>query len=125
MPTNKKPQPSPTAFLKEVGILLGAGGLTFFVMFLAISKGGMFKITDTAPSAAASSPEDPMQAIHNKVAQDAIDQYQIVKRNANLVNTCVHAGFVAAAYLQAKDEPNYQKWRSIEVSDCESAGLSR
>jgi hypothetical protein len=125
MPTNKKPLPSPTAFLKEVGILLGAGSLTFFVMFLAISKGGMFKATDTTPAPTASNPEDPMQSIHNKVAQDAIDQYQIVKRNANLVNTCVHAGFVAAAYLQAKDEPNYQKWRSIEVSDCELAGVNR
>jgi hypothetical protein len=125
MPTNKKHQPSPTSFLKEVGILLGAGGLTFFVMFLAISRGGMFRAADTAPIPAASGPEDPMQSIHNKVAQDAIDQYEIVKRNANLVNTCVHAGFVAAAYLQAKDEPNYQKWRSIEVSDCQSAGINR
>jgi hypothetical protein len=125
MPTNKKPQQSPTAFLKEVGILLGASTLTFFVMYLAIAKGGMFKVADTAPIPAASSPEDPMQSIHAKVAQDAIDQYQIVKRNANLVNTCVHAGFVAAAYLQAKDEPNYQKWRSIEVSDCQSANINR
>jgi hypothetical protein len=125
MPTNKKTQQSPTAFLKEVGILLGAGTLTLSVMFLAISKGGMLKTTDTAPTPAASTPEDPMQSIHNKVAQDAIDQYEIVKRNANLVNTCVHAGLVAAAYLQAKDEPNYQKWRSIEVSDCESAGINR
>jgi hypothetical protein len=32
MPTNKKPQQSPTAFFKEVGILLGAGALTFFVI---------------------------------------------------------------------------------------------
>jgi hypothetical protein len=125
MPTNKKTQQSPTAFLKEVGILLGAGTLPLSVMFLAISKGGMFKTTDTAPTPAASTPEDPMQSIHNKVAQDAIDQYEIVKRNANLVNTCVHAGLVAAAYLQPKDEPNYQKWRSIEVSDCESAGINR
>ncbi len=73
MPINKKPQQSPTAFLKDVGILLGAGALAFFVMFLAISKGGMFKTADTAPTPTASSPEDPMQAIHNKVAQDAIE----------------------------------------------------
>jgi len=38
---------------------------------------------------------------------------------------CVQAGMVSAAYLQANDEPNYQKWKAIEKTDCKTAGLSQ
>jgi hypothetical protein len=32
---------------------------------------------------------------------------------------------VSAAYLQAKDEPNYQRWEKIEKDDCSRAGMPR
>lgn len=63
--------------------------------------------------------------IEKKVANDSIDQYNMVKRNGSLIDACVHAGIVAAAFLQAKDESSYQKWKDIEESDCRLAGVPR
>jgi len=33
------------------------------------------------------------------------------------------AGLVSAAYLQAKDEANYNKWKEIEKEDARAAGM--
>jgi hypothetical protein len=69
--------------------------------------------------------EQEMDKIHNKVADDAVEQYNIAKRGGDKMQTCVQAGFVAAAYLQAKDETNYNKWKDIERTDCEAAGVPK
>ena len=66
--------------------------------------------------------EQGMTKVTNKVASDVVKQYEIAKRNGNRVDVCVHAGLVKAAYLQAKDEPNFQKWTAIEASDCAYLG---
>lgn len=66
-----------------------------------------------------------MAGIQNKVAQDAVAQYQITKRNGDAIHVCVQAGLVAAAYLQAKDEANYAKWQATEKQDCAAAGMPR
>lgn len=66
-----------------------------------------------------------LQKIHNQVANDAVKQYEIAKRNGSPIDVCVQAGMVSAAYLQAKDETNYPRWKQTEKSDCERAGLSR
>jgi hypothetical protein len=59
-----------------------------------------------------------MDLIYQKVAQDSVDQYFIVKRQGDSVSICMQASMVSAAYLQAKDEANYQKWKRIESEDC-------
>ena len=64
-----------------------------------------------------------MQKIENQVAADAVNQYQIAKRQGNAIQVCVQAGLVSAAYLQAKDEPNYQQWKKTEIEDCRRAGV--
>lgn len=66
-----------------------------------------------------------MQKIENQVAADAVRQYEIAQREGNPMQMCVQAGLVSAAYLQAKDETNYQKWKRIEGEDCGRAGGSR
>ena len=63
--------------------------------------------------------------VENKVAKDAEAQYSIAARSGTAIDRRVHAGFVAAAYLQAKDETSYQKWKSRESSDCSIAGVPR
>jgi len=63
------------------------------------------------------------QAIYNKVSSDAVAQYGIAKRNGAKMDICVHAGFVAAAFMQAKDEANYRQWKQTETVDCAAAGL--
>ena len=66
-----------------------------------------------------------MQQITDKVAADASEQYWIAKRQGDLIQICVQAGLVSAAFLQSKDEPSYQKWKEIERNDCRHAGLPR
>ncbi len=53
---------------------------------------------------------------------DAIEQYNLVKRSGSAVDACVHAGIVAAAMVQAKDEDGFKHWKAVEQSDCERAG---
>lgn len=59
-----------------------------------------------------------LQGIYDKVALDAVDQYRIVKQNGQRTETCVQAGMVAAAYLQAKNEASYKQWKATERTDC-------
>jgi hypothetical protein len=52
-----------------------------------------------------------------------VTEYGIAKRNGNSMDACVQAGFVAAAFLQAKDEASYRQWKDTETLDCKTAGL--
>lgn len=65
-----------------------------------------------------------MKNIENQVAADAVTQYEIAKRQGDAMQTCVQAGMVSAAFLQAKDEANYTKWKATERADCARAGLA-
>lgn len=99
-------RPSPVAAVGAL-LLLAAGGWYYF-------GGGL-------EQQAARTMED----IEDKVAADAVVQYGIAKRNGTKIDACVHAGLVAAAYLQAKDEAQYRQWKQTEGSDCEAAGVPR
>lgn len=66
-----------------------------------------------------------LNGISRDVAADAVAQYRMVEKTGSNMDRCVHAGFVAAAYLQAKDERNYENWHWIEKAACMSAGISR
>lgn len=61
--------------------------------------------------------------IEDRVAADAVDQYNIAKRGGDLMQICLQAGIASAAYLQAKDETNYQAWKETEKSECSDAGM--
>ena len=61
--------------------------------------------------------------IHKKGSPDAVHQYTITKRNGSLVEICVHARIVSAAYLRENDEANYTKWKAAETADCKAAGM--
>lgn len=62
-------------------------------------------------------------SIEKQVAQDAVAQFEIAKRSGDGMQTCVHAGLVSAAFLQAKDEASYRKWLAIEKQECAAAGV--
>ena len=66
---------------------------------------------------------EQMKSITRKVARDAEEQYGIASRQGDKIQICVQAMSVSAAHLQAKDEPNYIKWKAIEKRDCEEAGM--
>lgn len=67
--------------------------------------------------------ESTLDNIEAQVAADSVEQYDIAKKQGDPMMTCVQAGMVSAAYLQAKDDTNYNKWKDIEKSDCSKAGL--
>lgn len=64
-----------------------------------------------------------MKDIHNQVADDAVKQYEIAKRQGDKIQIYVQAGMVSAAYLQAQDETNYNKWKEIEKDAARAAGM--
>lgn len=63
--------------------------------------------------------------VENEMVKQALAEYQIAWRSGDRVQSCVHAGIVAAAYLQAKDEANYNQWLSTEKKECRAARVPR
>lgn len=64
-----------------------------------------------------------LRAIQADVAADAIEQYNIAKRNGSAIDAYVQAGIVVAAFLQLQDESNYQKWKQIQEEEARRAGM--
>lgn len=71
------------------------------------------------------SQEQQINTIHAKVANDAVEQYDIAKKQGDKVQICAQAGIVSAAYMQAKDEPKYNEWKAVEKADCKAAGITQ
>ncbi len=67
--------------------------------------------------------EKEMSKIEYQVANDAVRQYELAKKHGDPIDVYVHAGLVAAAYLQAEDEENYKKWKNIERQEAKNAGM--
>jgi len=90
--------------------------------FLSLVFGGVFFFMFFGGGIERQAAKD-MQEITNQVAQDAVAQYNIAKRNGDAMQICVQAGLVSAAFLQSQDEANYNTWKAIEGQDCTAAGL--
>lgn len=88
-------------------------GLFFVIIIITFAFGGG---TDVIV-------DHGMQKIENKVAEDAVKQYEIAKKNGNAMDAYVQASVVCAAYLQANDEENYKKWKAIEAQEAKLAGF--
>lgn len=95
-----------------IGCLSVIGGI--FVVLCAI--GIMLGTSEDAVN-------NQMQEISDKVAQDSVQEYEIAKRQGDKMQACVQAGMVSAAFLQAHDEINYNKWKAVEKADCKAAGM--
>lgn len=67
--------------------------------------------------------ENQMQKTYNKVTKDAIEQYNIVKKTGDAIQAYTQAEMVAQAFLQAKDEENYNKWKKIAEEWKKKAGM--
>jgi hypothetical protein len=55
-----------------------------------------------------------MQDMNNRAAEDAVQKYEIVARQGDKRQMYWQARRCAAAYLEAKDEANYDKWKATE-----------
>lgn len=67
--------------------------------------------------------KNELHKIEIQVANDAIIQYGIAKRNGSAMDAYIQAGLVSASFLQAKDEKNYKKWKEIESQEAKNVGL--
>ena len=70
------------------------------------------------------SPEEKeLQDIHQQVIKDAIAQYENIKKTDDKIEICVYARMVTAAYTQANNKTEADKWKIIEDQDCKKAGI--
>lgn len=123
-PTPLKSQP-PTLSLFTKIVVGVVGGIILLIVSAAIihnlgTHGSAFAPSEQAPSYV----QKEMDKISVQIAVDAEKQYEIAKRSGTASDAYVNAGLVAAAYLQAKDEPNYIKWKGIEAQEASRAGIS-
>ena len=102
--------------------VLGLVFLGLFVVYLVVTSGGKSSAPVSANPIGAVA-DLGMDGIYKKVSSDAVAQYEITKRGGAVVDICAHAGMVAAAFLQAKDETNYRIWKATEAADCAKAGV--
>ena len=107
---SQQPSQDPEAGAKLLGGLVGLG--IFFYLCYMFYGGGVEKEA-----------AETMRTIEQQVAQDAVAQYNITKQSGTAVDQCVHAGMVAAAYLQAKDQSSYATWKLTQRRDCAAAGV--
>lgn len=98
-------------------VLFGGGFLALAVAVWLATGGPRRQINEQA--------HDAVQDINQQVVRDMIAQYEIAKRNGDRMEVCVHAGIVAAGFLQAHDEAGYQRWKGVEKQDCAAAGVPR
>lgn len=62
-------------------------------------------------------------AMPTKAIDDQVSQYNMAVRAGSQRDRCVQAGFVASAYVQARDDANFQAWSGIRNDECRAAGL--
>lgn len=65
------------------------------------------------------------QIVPSRVVDDQVVQYNMAVKIGSKTDRCVQAGFVASAYIQTRDEANYQAWNGIRNDECKAAGLLR
>ena len=120
------PAPQPARAKKSPIIVFGGGflGLVFLLVLCGLFfGGGLEDIQKQQRDQINKQAAIEMQNINNQVVADAVAQYEIAKRQGDKLQIAVQAGFVCAAYLQAKDEENYRKWKAIEEQVKKEAGL--
>ena len=93
--------------------------LKIAVFAIIIIVGSIIAVSVTSDSVVTST----MQDIENQVAADAVKQFEIAKKNGSTMDAYSAASMVKAAYLQANDEENYQKWHDIEQDLAKQLGL--
>lgn len=101
-------------------VVLGGGFLTLLVFGLGVMQ---MAAPLSGPNGALV--EAAESDVEQKIARDAVAEYEIAKRSGDATQTCAHAGMVTAAFLQAQDEANYRRWLQTEKDDCNAAGSTR
>jgi hypothetical protein len=105
-----------------IAALVGLAGIAFVFGFYVFKPHGDKTYFEQSVHRQA---EQDMAEISRQVADDAERQYNIARNHGNEMDICVQAMSVSAAFLQAKDDASYAKWKRIEKADCGRAGLQQ
>jgi hypothetical protein len=95
----------------------------FFIVIFTI--GILIAVSAPSPEAITDQSAELMDTIELHVAEEAEAQYQMVQRSGTVIDMCMQAGMVAAAWLQARDAAKYDFWKDIEAKTCANAGVPR
>lgn len=96
---------------RGVAVVLG-------VLFVLILIGALMSPTEEEV-------QHGVDELYSSVAVDYEGQYEMATRHGSLIDRCVQAGLVAAAFSQANDEDSYADWKTVEARDCQLAGVPR
>ena len=110
---------------KAVSVLVALGILAGLVFIVETSSSDAPREAYAPPPSLEERAQASLDDIEARVAGEAVARYNMVRASGTLIDACVHAGFVAAAYLQAQDAANYERWKQTERSDCAAAGVPR
>jgi hypothetical protein len=105
-----------------IAALVGLAAIAFFFGYYVLKPNGERTYFEQSVHSQA---EKDMADISRQVATDAERQYNIAKQHGTDMDKCVQAMSVSAAFLQAKDDISYAKWKRIEKADCQLAGLQQ
>jgi len=67
--------------------------------------------------------EQDMKNIAIQVALEEERKFKLVNENGSNMEMCIHAGTVAAAWLQTENSERYKQWKEIQKKMCKAAGL--
>jgi hypothetical protein len=115
------------AFFITIGLLIGG---CVYIGGKAIEKAdeanrrnaaGRPQEDGTAPNVVSGAFEAAKNSFSKSIANDLIQQYEIVENGSDEMAKSIRAGAVAEAYLQAKDAASYERWKSIADSHMQKA----
>lgn len=67
--------------------------------------------------------QEPAQFVSNRIIQESIKRYEIVKKSDNPMDACLQAGMIKNTMLAIQNETEYLKWQTIEKDDCKKARI--
>lgn len=118
--------PAKASLLKRFLVLFGVAVVVLVVgvVGIAFMASAASKAGNAAERAFDQAVQGRMDAAMQKVANDAVAQYELVKQNdGGVMQLCVQAGMVKAAMIQAQDAAGIRRWSATERADCARAGV--
>ena len=89
---------------------------------LAIAAMGWWRLAGDCLGHGEQLAQDPELELKVSQARDAARQYERIQQHGSLMDRCLQAGKVKAAYQEAEDRAKYALWADVENADCLAAG---
>ena len=97
--------------MKELMGKIMALGTAKLVCIAVVLVAGYAVFADSGPSAQTAA--NPLTAASAQTAEDAIAQYEMVKRTGDQAQSLAMASWVSQIYLMNKNESEYVRWKAV------------